>query len=72
MAPPPDPHEVGRFVHALRQPLGAFVNYLALLEEEQLTAEAQKHLEAMHADVKRMAAIIDAMATRKVAAHDHS
>ena len=59
---PPQSDELGRLLHALRQPLGAFVNYLSLLEDENVREEARKYLDAMRADVKRMTAAIEQIA----------
>jgi hypothetical protein len=37
----PQPNEIRRLLHALREPVGAFVIRIALLDDEKLSDDAQ-------------------------------
>jgi hypothetical protein len=50
----PETEEIRDLLHDLREPVGAFVIYLSLLDDEEVSPEARRHLEAMLASVKRM------------------
>src|SRR5688572_23738825 len=52
---PPDTDELRDLVHALREPVGAFAIRASLLDDQPLTVDGRQQLEAMIADVKRMA-----------------
>jgi len=41
-------------MHALREPVGAFVINLSMLDDENLSTEGRERLEAMLANVQRM------------------
>jgi signal transduction histidine kinase len=58
---PLDAAELRRLLHELREPLGAFAIYVALLEGEEITTAAQAHLKAMHGNVERMTAALNAI-----------
>jgi hypothetical protein len=60
---PPTKEELSRLLHDLREPIGAFVIYLALLDDEELSSDGRKHLEAMLRNVERMVASIDVVAS---------
>jgi signal transduction histidine kinase len=59
---PADPFDLRHIIHELRQPLGAMANRAYLLEDEPLSAEGRKHVAALSADVKRLAATLDELA----------
>jgi hypothetical protein len=50
----PNRNEIRGLLHALREPVGAFVIHLSLLDDEDLSEEARSHLEAMLVNVQRM------------------
>ena len=54
----PNSDGFGRLLHDLREPIGAFIIYLSLLENEELSADGRRHLEAMVRNARRMAKMI--------------
>jgi hypothetical protein len=54
----PSTDEIGQLLHDLREPIGAFVIYLSLLDNEVLSAEGRHHLEAMLGNVQRMVKVV--------------
>ena len=56
LAPPNPPRtdEIRRLVHALREPVGAFVIHVSMIEDEQLTDDVREHVQAMLSNVERM------------------
>jgi hypothetical protein len=50
----PTTSEIRQLVHALREPVGAFMIYLSLLDDHEFDGEARQHLKAMLEDVSRM------------------
>jgi len=53
-----DNAEIAHLLHELREPVGAFVIYLALLDDEEVGKEARKHLDSMRTNVQRMVGAI--------------
>lgn len=53
--------ELRLLLHELREPLGAFTIYVALLEREEMTTAAQAYLKTMHGNVERMTAALNAL-----------
>jgi signal transduction histidine kinase len=60
---PPEKDEMSRLLHDLREPLGAFVIYLALLDDEKLSDDGRKHLESMLGSVQRMVTAVGEIAS---------
>ena len=50
----PSTDEIRDLLHEVREPIGALVIYLSLLDNEALSAEGRHHLEAMLGNVQRM------------------
>ena len=50
----PDTDQTRRLLHALREPVGAFAIYIALLDDEDLSAGARSHVDAMLVNVEHM------------------
>ena len=46
-------------MHALREPIGAFVIHVSMIEDERLSEDVREHVAAMLTNVQRM---IDALA----------
>ena len=57
----PDPDELRRLMHALREPVGAFVIRLSLIEEEAVNEETREHLESMLASAHQMVKALSAI-----------
>jgi hypothetical protein len=61
---PPGTDETRKLLHALREPVGAFAIHVSLLDDEELSARAQHHLDAMLISVERMTAALAAITSR--------
>jgi hypothetical protein len=61
---PPETDETRKLLHALREPVGAFAIYVSLLDDEELSARAQHHLDAMLVSIERMTAALAAITSR--------
>jgi hypothetical protein len=59
----PGNEEIARLLHELREPMGAFVIYLALLDDEPLSEDGKRHLDTMLGNVQRMVATIGKIAS---------
>jgi hypothetical protein len=60
----PTTDELRRLMHALREPVGALVINLSLLDNEDLSVEGQKRLDATLGNVQRMVEAIAALTGR--------
>jgi signal transduction histidine kinase len=60
----PKPNELRALIHALREPVGSFVIRLALLDDEELSDDAQEHIDAMLSSVQRMIRALTEMTSR--------
>jgi signal transduction histidine kinase len=54
----PNTDGIDRLLHDLREPIGAFIIYLSLLENEELSADGRRHVEAMVRNARRLAKMI--------------
>lgn len=61
---PPRIDEIRQLVHALREPIGAFVIHASLIEDEQLSDTAREHLIAMLSNVERMVGALAEITSR--------
>ena len=59
----PEPNDLLRLIHELREPLGSFAIRLSLLETMNLTKDARKQLDAMRASIERMAKAVTDIAS---------
>jgi hypothetical protein len=50
----PRTDEIRRLVHALREPVGAFVIHVSMIEDERLSDDVREHVAAMLSSVERM------------------
>jgi hypothetical protein len=60
----PTTDEIRRLMHALREPVGALVINLSLLDNERLSAEGRQRLDASLSNVHRMVEAIAEMTAR--------
>jgi len=61
---PPRTDEIRRLVHALREPIGAFVIHASLIEDDDLNDEAREHVRALLSNVERMVGALAAITSR--------
>jgi hypothetical protein len=55
----PDIAEIRRLLHALREPLGAFVIHLELLDREELSVAGRSELKTMRANMERATKVFE-------------
>ena len=60
----PQPNEIRKLMHALREPVGAFVIRIALLDDEKLSDDARDHINAMLVSVQKMMRALTEMTAR--------
>ena len=60
----PRTDEIRRLVHALREPVGAFVIHVSMIEDERLSDDAREHVAAMLSSVERMVGALADLTSR--------